>query len=365
MLDIATYDDADRAAMIHCGHWATIRAMRPEFFATQGFPTRIERLAELRYLFDAMSKWDSGPVLREMRGARPEDVSAIAQAAKRFIDLHRTLVDREPVRVPLGTLAYKYLTARKIRGFETHGSVLDIGPGEGYLSFYLADDPSIETYAGIEVTQSFYMLQTLIGHQAFGKAFRNHAVDPAPYPPMHVDRPETDAGETLEDLMVAPPSGARGHLYPWWRAPAAFERTYDVIMSNENVCEMSSTAFAYYADRIAQCLSPEGVFLIQGIGKTVDPKIMVGRLEQLAARGFRSYILGTTAMPDHPLHTPNFVLVPPGNRHHDAAPAQIMTLRFDAGDPVVRSVYGLDHPPGDITTHADLAGAVGEILGDY
>lgn len=365
MQDIAIYDAADRAATVHCGHWATIRAMRPDFFAGQGFPTRIERLAELRYLFDAMSKWDSGPVLQEMGGARPEDVARITDAARRFIDLHRDLLDREPARVPLGTLAYQYLVTRKVAAFPHHASVLDIGPGEGYQSFYLSEDSSIESYAGIEVTQSLYMLQTLIGHRAFRGTFRNHAVDLPPYPALHFPTVQADGSEVLQTLTVAPPASIRSHLFPWWKAHLAFETRYDVVMSNENICEMSGEAFAYYAAEIARCLTQEGVFLIHGIGKTLKPEVLNERFQILSVLGFRGYIQETTFKNDGRLHTPNLVLVPPGNSRHETASTTYTVRRFEEDDPVVRAVYSLDRPAGEITTHAELVNAVRESLGDY
>ncbi|MEQ8587382.1 MAG: hypothetical protein RLO01_18505 [Thalassobaculaceae bacterium] len=365
MLDIATYDEADRAARVHCGHWATIRAMRPDFFAGQGFPTRIERLTELRYLFDAMSKWDSGPVLQEMGGALPEDVAEITAAVRSFVDLHRAVLDREPARIPLGTLTYQYLVARKVAAFPRHASVLDIGPGEGYQSFYLSRDASVETYSAVEVTQSLYMLQTLVGDRAFGGKFRNHAVDPQPYPALHFPALRADGAAPLSALTVEPQATARSHLFPWWKAHLAFETRYDVVMSNENICEMSTEAFAFYVGEIARRLSPDGVFLVHGIGKTLEPKTLNERFQILSAVGFRGFIQETTFKNGGRLHTPNLVLVPPGNTRHGEATETFTERRFDESDPVVRAVYGLDRPAGEITTHAALVDAVRESLGDY
>jgi predicted methyltransferase len=354
MLDIAAYDAAERDAMVRCGDWPTIRAMRPDFFEAYGFPTRISRLAEISYLASTLGDPDATPLLKEIRGARPEDLDAVGDAVWRFIAVHRAVSSGTVARVPLARLLHAHVTHRKLKGLASRARILDIGPGEGYVSLFLPRDPGVKHYAAIEVTQSLYMMQSTIGALCFAGSFANHVSRPTDSGAIRLSSPGSRAAE----FAVAPSASPRAALYPWWEAHRAFEQTYDVVMANENICEMPPEALDFYAARIVKSLAPEGVFLIQGIGKSETPDTVDTRFAILERHGFRSIVQETSFARGGPLQTPNLVLVGPRHPAHETAATRWRIRVFDQENALIRAMYGLDQPPGEITDHDALVGAL-------
>lgn len=356
MLDIAAYDRMEREAMIETGDWATISLMSPAFFSSQGFPVRVETLAELRFVMDAMSRADSGPMLQEMRGLREDDLEAIADAVRLFLKVHNLVAGPRRARIPVGQLLYAYLVYRKLKAFPRHSTILEIGPGEGYVSFFLCQDTEFTHYASVEVTQSLYALQTAVNAISFGDTVRNAAYQAADYEPLKLK--PSDSTRDVEQLMINPPATYRAVQYPWWKADQALDRTYDVIMSNENMCEMPSEAFDYYVARATGALSENGVFMIHGIGKTLGPEVLDDRLSILKRHGFRAYIQEGHFLAGGLAHTPNLVLVREGNPLARNS-SEINTKRaYQQNDPVLRAYYGLNRPDGRIKTHSEFVAAV-------
>lgn len=365
MIDPRRYDDLERLAMLLIGDWGTIRTFRPDFFQVHGFPVRIGDLGEIGYLLSAMNDVrDAEGVLREMRGLRAADLAALCIAARRFAGFHAAHIGGDRVRVPFTSLLYYYSLFRKLRNFPRRQAVLDIGAGLGYLPFFLDADCGIETYNQVEVTQSLYLLQSSINACVFGERQRNLATGdsllPAPLSPETVPRATRVTGSIEIDFPITPACT----LFPWWRFDDAFRRTYDVIMSNENICEMDVEALAYIADRAVRSLNPEGFFFIHGIGKTTGARadLIRERMDVLSAAGFRAVLFEPTFGENGKLARPNFILVAPGHPLHANAKRTLRAAEFDLDDPVFGAIYGAGDPDGDITDVATLKAEVTRYL---
>ncbi len=352
MIDPRRYDDTERLAMTRIGQWGAISTFRPNFFQSGGFPVRISEIGEIRYMLTSLhSEQDSDRILREMRGLRSNDVDIIAGAIRRFLRFHVLFANRSVVQVPYTGFLYYYALMKKISRFPANRAVLDIGPGLGLMPFLFGNHFALETYNQVEVTQSLYVLQSAINSVVFADRYRDLAMEwSGPDLLTATELPWTS--DVAECIEIALPDRVLCSSFPWWRTQEAFAQSYDIIMSNENICEMDPRAFAYFCDRARHALTPNGVLFIHGIGKTVGdrPRVIRDRLDILADRGFRPILTETSFENGGPLARPNLILV--GQRHERYADAgQDMEVRlFDTADPQVRAIYGLDEPDGEVAT---------------
>lgn len=357
MIDPRRYDDTERLAMTRVGQWSTIGTFRPNFFQAGGFPVKIAELGEIRYLLSALHfAQDAERIVREMRGLRSNEVAIIADSIRRFVRFHALFANRSPVQVPYTGFLYYYALMKKLAGFPGGRVILDIGPGLGFLPFFFGDDFAVDTYNQIEVTQSLYILQSAINSVVFLDRFRDLAMA------------EGDAGRFLtasdlprtttatETIDIEPGDRVQCSSFPWWRMPEAFSQRYDIIMSNENICEMEPRSLAYFCDRARSALKPDGILYIHGIGKTVGDRARVlrGRLDVIAAYGFRSILSEASFENGGRLARPNLMFVGPQHARYADAGQQFDVRRFDSGDPTVRTIYGLDEPDGEIDSLKSL-----------
>lgn len=365
MIDPRRYDDIERLAMTRVGQWSAISAFRPNFFQSQGFPVRITELGEIRYLLSALHDvTDSERILRETRGLRAGEVAILGDAIRRFVRFHTVHANRSTIQIPFTGFLYYYALLKKLRGFPEHATVLDVGPGLGYLPFLFDDRARFATYDQIEVTQSLYVLQSAINSFVFMEGFRDLAMDEAGagpcLPAAELPRP-TRAVNTIDIAFDMPPACS---LFPWWRLNEAFGHQYDVILCSENVCEMDEAAFGYLCRKALGSLRPNGVLFIHGLGKTIGRRheLIRERLDMAGGHGFRSLLSETSFENGGRLARPNFVLVGPRHERYGDAVEQIHLLHFDTDQPMVRAVYGLDEPDGEITDVAALSAALTRYL---
>lgn len=365
MIDPRRYDDIERLAMTRVGQWRAINAFRPNFFQDQGFPVRITELGEIRYLLSALHDVpDAERNLREMRGLRTSEIATLCDAIRRFIRFHTVHANRSTIQIPFTGFLYYYALLKKLLGFPEHAAVLDVGPGLGYLPFLLDDRAGFATYNQIEVTQSLYVLQSAINSFVFMEGFRDLAMEEAgsgPCLPAGGLPRSTRAANTIDIAFDTP---AACTLFPWWRLHEAFERQYDVILCSENVCEMGETAFAYFCRKALGSLRPNGVLFFHGLGKTIGNRLELirERLDMAAACGFRSLLSADSFGNNGRLARPNFVLVGPQHERYGDAVERINLLHFDTDQPMIRAVYGLDEPDGEITDVAALGAALSAAL---
>lgn len=353
----------------------------PEYFESTGFLTRVESMEDLVILLDVMHNNRFDDFVAELGGLSDADMAELLNA---FVDYARFFLTQFPsaeIPIPLSGMLSQYAIALKLRGIPDRKTVLEIGPGSGLLSFFLAKDPGVERYDQVEATESFYLLQSLVNRHVYGTRFLDHA---------QLDSRSLDLGgidfETMraqhKEILVnyeKPESltverRPRAEHFPWWRLEDVSARRYDVVTSNANLTEFSETALRYYASLFVTVLKPTGVFLAQcpGGGKTSGDVA----LRALMDVGLRPLVIAARYIgrnPKHPaalpggkqLVTANLIFVPPGHPSYERAsdPNQKMPI-IDADDPLTRSMLGLDRIPGTVRSRDEVLAAVAERLVD-
>lgn len=356
MIDPQTYEDADRAAMIHAADWTTIQAMRPRHFLSTDFPVWIKSLQELRYIGGSLHSNDALRNITELRGIRPADLAKMVRACSHFVDFQIAMFGHQSVKIPAAELLNSYILYRKISRMPVGRRILDIGPGAGLLPLFLADDDNFQTYSQIEVTQSLFLFQAALNEFLFRETHRS-LVMPTP----HFKKPSINS-KVVNISALAPTVTVRPHfkqrttLYPWWRTADAYAQSYDLIMSNENICEMDEAALLHHGEMALEALTDDGLFLIHGVGATKGNKqILDDRMALLSALKFRSLLFETSNDRGGYLARPNRILIGPRHPAYEQA-APIEPIRqFNPNNSFVKSVFGFDEPEGDIK---DIAGFV-------
>jgi hypothetical protein len=350
MIDPAAYRAADTRAYRSSSEWIWRQILCGSHLDGSGFPADVESIQDLRPLIDSIDNGRFHKFVRELNGLRPDDMNLLVALMHQFAWFYvQAFQDRNAV-LPVNGLLSHLPVFRKIVAQVRHRSVLEIGGGSGFLSFFLATEPKIEQQARIEITPSFYVLQSLINSFLYGPRFEDRAL--AQDPPLIATDFTRGMTEILPGMEGTPrfalPLRASVKLFPWWRIPEAFsdDTTYDVVVSKANLFEMSNGAYMIYFTNISRRLSPEGVVLIQdlGTGQAIAP---YDRLEQSLSYGFRPLVYCRENSPLHPLASDNVLLVREGHPHWDDAARDFSAEHFPATLPLVRQMYGLDLPAGD------------------
>jgi hypothetical protein len=172
--------------------------------------------------------------------------------------------------VPLSTLISHFLIYKKLFGYNPRfNRLLEIGPGCGYLSFFLRDHQSLADYTQIESTESFYLLQSHINSHLFGSRFAEHALsrqaldEHAAYVPKLKWHDEWHYEEQkIINVEVRPTC----NHYPWWRIGEVAKRRYDIVTSNANLNEFSREALFQYLSLIRDVLADDGAIIAQCLG---------------------------------------------------------------------------------------------------
>jgi hypothetical protein len=143
-------------------------------------------------------------------------------------------------------------------------SVLEVGPGCGYLSFFLAAHETLSDYSQVESCESFYVLQSMINSYLFGHEFRDLAVTAAANRALHIHR-GIEQPVVLADEEISAP---RCSHYPWWTLNMLHEAVgkYDVVTSNANLNEFTRNALYEYLTIFSRAMKDDGVVLIQCTG---------------------------------------------------------------------------------------------------
>lgn len=353
----------------------------PEYFESTGFLTRVESMEDLVVLLDVMHNNRYDDFMAELGGLDEADMAELLGAYAEYARFFLTQFPSAEIPIPLSGMLSQYAIALKLRGIPERKSVLEIGPGSGLLSFFLANDPSIERYDQVEATESFYLLQSLVNRHVYGHRFIDHA---------QFDSRAADLGgidfetvrtrhkeilvnyETPEGLTVE--RHPRAEHFPWWRLEDVAARRYDVVTSNANLTEFNETALRYYAALFVQVLKPTGVFLAQcpGGGRTSGDVALRALMDVglrpllIAARYIGRNQKHPAALPEgKQLVTANLIFVPPGHPSYEKAsdPNQKMPI-IDADDPLTRSILGYHRKPAKIWSREEMLGAISERLRD-
>jgi SAM-dependent methyltransferase len=271
MLDIDVYRQSEALARQRVGSWRIAQIHNLDHFQSAGFPVRLGSAEELTMLLDTMQENRFDGFMQEFAGLTPEEHELFVAALVDFLGFHRAMLPRRHLVLPMSTLIGQlavFLKARRYRpDFRT---LLEIGPGCGYVSLFMHRHAGLADYSQIEACESFYILQNRLNVHLFGSRHREHAgtelVD-------GLERSYTVAPDIERSLTIESEAAfgeAVCNHYPWWQMGRLLDRPdrFDIVMANANLAEMNAKALVDYLTLARRVLRPDGILLAQCFGFT-------------------------------------------------------------------------------------------------
>ena len=264
---IADYRLAESTAHAQIDSWWVSQAHNVDHFIRTGFPVRLNNTHEVGQLLDTMQERRYEAYLRELDGLSEAELHGFVESLVSAVRFQRAHLPRRRPIIPLSTMISVLALRRKILGFRPNvGTILEVGPGCGYLSFMMARHAPLIQYAQVEACESFYILQNMINRFLFAADFsdkidgldRNKSYFSSNTwmdPPIYVD----------EDRIFGPPKCL--HL-PWWELQSLVDqgKRFDVVTSNANLLEFTKAALQDYLGLFKRVLRDDGIFLVQCTG---------------------------------------------------------------------------------------------------
>jgi hypothetical protein len=370
MIDAAAYRANETNAKRAIASWRLSNVNDPYIFQNQGFPVRADSFLDLAQILDTMQEGRFDYYMKELGGFTEEDHRFFIRVCLDYINFYCSFFQRGQVVVALSTLISHFVIYKKLLGYQPgFQRVLEIGPGCGYLSFFLREHEALADYTQIESTESFYLLQSHINSHVFGSRFTEHALsrqaldDHAVYvPKLNWHNPfhyEDQKVINVETPVVC-------NHYPWWRIADVAQRRYDIVTSNANLNEFSREALFQYLSLIREVLADDGAIVAQCLGG--GPPSYDTIFAHMKSAGFVPVALvQIDNVPGRLFVVSNGVFV--GERHplyqkYSAANPQFPTL--DRSLDFVNKMYFLNEEQADrktIYSPADMLEAIVERVG--
>lgn len=166
-LDISAYDGAEATAEGQLGNLAQA-AFKPVTFSSANYPIRVRMEAELQRFVDTMHENAAGSLFSPTAALSPDEADLIRTINDKVVDLTRTSFGR-PIRPWLAHLdavgMFRVVAAWAGCLNRPNASILEIGPGSGYLGALLS--LAGYRYMAMDNTQAFYLWQNrLFAHLA-------------------------------------------------------------------------------------------------------------------------------------------------------------------------------------------------------
>jgi hypothetical protein len=268
MLDPQTYRASELLAKSMSPHWRVAQTHNLDHFERSGFPVRISSIREIGQIIDSMQENRFATYMSELDGLTSAEHSLALEVCRDSVRFQMGYLPHRPPVLPISTLLSVLVLYKKLRGINPDfRTLLEVGPGCGYLSFVLRHHKTLENYSQIEACESFYVLQNLVNHYCFGHRSDDRALPPKDSSAIDIftnPGPHSEFSPAVHISKIRPLSTH----YPWWRIGeiVAQERKFDIVTSNANLLEFNSAALDDYLSLIHRVLSPEGAFLVQCIG---------------------------------------------------------------------------------------------------
>ena len=362
MIDSSAYRANETNAKRAIADWRLSNVNDPYVFQNQGFPVRADSFLDLAQILDTMQEGRFDYYMKELGGFTEEDANVFVKACLDYVDFYSSFFQRERVVVPLSTLIAHFVAYKKLLGYAPRFTrVLELGPGCGYLSFFLRNHAALEDYSQIESTESFYLLQSHINSHVFGARFAEHALsrlalqDHGKYvPKLNWHNPFHYEDQKIINVKTEPVC----NHFPWWRIGEVANRRYDVVASNANLNEFSREALFQYLSLIREVLTDDGAIVAQCLGG--GPPSYDSIFTNMKSAGFVpvALIQGGADMDGRIFVVSNAVFV--GAKHPLYSKYENATPRFpmiDRSMGFVNKMYFLNeeqagrkvvHPPSDI-----------------
>lgn len=287
MLDPDIYRMSERLAKARLPTWQIAQTHNVDHFEKVGFPVRIGGVQDLGPLLDTMQENRFDKYMHELGGLTEQEYAMILEACHYAVMFQLSYFPwRQPV-LPASTLLSVFCLYKKLIGVDPNfQSVLEIGPGCGYLSYFLRHHRALENYSQIEACESFYILQNLVNLHCFGPSFCDRAhLDQAANVSDHFVTP--NAVTEFAPLVHIDRGRPRCTHYPWWRIGELISQDikFQIVTSNANLLEFSQAALTDYLGLIHKVLLPSGAFLVQCMGYPSHGSIQ-SLLDVLRQNGF-------------------------------------------------------------------------------
>lgn len=305
MLEPEIYRRNERLAKAQLPTWRLSQTHNVDHFERSGFPVRIASIAEVGQLLDTMQENRFASYMREIGGLTEAEYASLIEVCKDAVVFQLAyLPTRKPI-LPISTLLSSFALYRKFRGVDPNfRSVLEIGPGCGYLSLFLRRHGALQNYSQIEACESFYILQNLVNVHCFGPRFEERAFVPSEAPVLDYFSPAaTRPGYTeLSPTIRIPQRRALCSHYPWWRIGELITNDvrFQIVTSNANLLEFNASALDDYLVLLHRVMEPEGVFLVQCTGYTASGTLD-SLIDKIWESGFATLMF---ALNDKPIAAP-------------------------------------------------------------
>lgn len=362
-MDIGSYRLNERLASAALPSWRIKSFQNPHVFQAAGFPVRVDCTDELVGILDTMQENLFSPFMKELGGLNDQDLATLIDALVDYCAFFRTNFSGRDAPLPLSTMIAHLALSKKLRGLGRPYRILEIGPGCGYLSFFLRNWSDLEDYAQVETTESFYLLQNLVNKHVFRHRFRDHAqteVEGAASPiTAQIGMPDTEISPRVPLNMRT----VCRH-FPWWRLGQVAKERFSIVTTNATLNEFSEAALRQYIWLIDQCLALDGCLLVQCYGG--GPGSLENILRSLFAIRLAPVTLvlqANTLIGEKFFAKSNLLFV--RDRHPlfpKYAKPNLTLPVFDPNDLLVRSVYERDQPAGRQVTADEIVAMVAERL---
>ena len=265
MLEISDYRLGEQLGRSTISNWRIAETHLVDHFIRVGFPVRIESRHEVGQLLDTMQEKRFERFMTELGGLTAAEADSLTDALVSSVKFQMAHLPRRKPCVPFSTMISSLTLYKKIVGFKPDvESVLEVGPGCGYLSYFLAEHETLKDYSQVEACESFYVLQSMVNSYLFGHEFCDLAVTAAADRALHIHR-DLEQPVVLTDEEVP---AYRCFHYPWWTLGMLHEGIgkYDVVTSNANLNEFTRNALYEYLTIFSRVMKDDGIFLIQCTG---------------------------------------------------------------------------------------------------
>lgn len=343
-MDIASYRLNERLASAALPTWRIKAIQNPIVFQAGGFPVRVESTDELVGVLDTMQENLFLNFVKELGGMDDRDLATLVDALVDYCMFYRTNFPGRDAPLPLSTMIAHLTLSKKLQALGRPHRILEIGPGCGYLSFFLKSWSDLEDYSQVETTESFYVLQNLVNKHVFGHRFREYAqtdLEGRAATPItaQIGIPDTEISPRVQLNMAA-----TCHHFPWWQLGQVAKKQFSVVTTNATLNEFTEGALRQYVWLIDQCLAADGCLLVQcyGGGPGSLDKILQS-LFSIRLAPVTLALQGDASVAGKYFAKPNLLFV--RERHplftKYAKPKLTLPL-FDPSDLLVRAVYGVE-----------------------
>jgi hypothetical protein len=262
MISPQIYQLSESLAKANLPSWRLSQVHNPSHFKKVEFPVQVDKLWELGQLLDTMQENRFSAYMAEMGGLTDQEFNLLLTACYQVIALQVNYLNKIPI-IPLSTLISSLSLYRNLLSLNPElQSILEIGPGCGYLSYFLRNHHNLQDYSQTESSQSFYLLQSLINDQCFTYKHVEYANIVNESNIFFKAMPECTEYSPVLNNIIKP----KCFHYPWWKLGSIIEKKYQIVTSNANLLEFSSYAFSDYIDIIECVLEPEGLFIAKCLG---------------------------------------------------------------------------------------------------